>query len=216
MSFRGRRSKFSMRRRPRRKLAWLAAANSLCSVRMGLNACDFEGIDQVEPDFFSLVDNPAPTVPGQVDQATEVTLLRVVGDLVFYSNVSATDATEPQLQNVLFYWGVFIADVSLKGFSDYDPTISADAASGDWLARGVSVHPYAAGLGPTTQCQISLISTPEAHPHFDLRVKRKLRASEQIVLAVKCVQDNPFPSGTDRLLTTGQLYASMRALVALP
>jgi len=217
MAFSRRRRRFSgMRGRRKRKMVWTSAAQSLCSERLTLSACNFEGIDSVEPNFFNLVDNPPPTTPGEVDQATEVTLLRIVGDLVFYASVSATDITEPNLVTVSFYWGVFIADVSVKGFSDYDPTLSADASSGDWMARGLVVIPFATGLGPTSQNDVQYVSTPNTFPHFDLHVKRKLKPSEQIVLAVKCTKDNPFPSGTDRTLAVAHLYANLRALIALP
>jgi len=212
---RARARRFS-RRRVRRKMAWTSATQSLCSVRLTVTPCDFEGIDGVDPDYFNLLDNPPPSIPGQVDQATEVTMLRLVGDLAFLANISATDATEPQFVTFNFYWGVFIGDIAFQGGSRYDPTISADAAAGDWLARGVSTLDFTAGLGFTNQSDLQYVSTPGAFPHFDLRVKRKLRQSEEIILAVKCVTDNPFPSGVPRTLNVAHLYSSMRALVALP
>jgi len=216
MAFSRRRRRFSGTRRPRRKMAWTSAAQSACGSRLTVTPCDFEGVDLVDPDYFNLVHNPAPTVPGQVDQATEVTVLRIVGDLAWWASVSAANATEPQLQNVLFYWGVYIGDVPNLGGSRYDPTRSDDAAAGDWMARGVSVIDFFSGTGATNQSNVQYASTPGAFPHFDLKVKRKLRQNEEIILAVKVLTDNPFPAGVNRLLTTAFLYANMRALVALP
>jgi len=178
--------------------------------------CDFEGLPSVSPDIFLLLDSQAPAVPGEVGSVSEVTCVRIVGDLWMYSSVSAADATEPQFQTVSFHIGVYIADNSASNFSVLDPTLSADAASKDWMYRDLEMHSYAAGLGPTQQNKVTPISSGPTHPHLDIKVKRKMRQEESILLAVKVLTDNPFPAGTNRLLTTAFLYADLRCLAALP
>jgi len=203
-------------RRPKRKMAWNAAANSACIERLTVTHCDDESFDLIDPDYFNLVNNPPPPVPGDVSAGTEVTVLRLVGDLTLWSSINATAATEPQLVTTIFYMGIFIADLPAEGGSRYDPTRSDDASAGDWLWRGMVVHNFHSTGGQIAQTQIANASSPGAWPHIDIRVKRKLRPNEAILLAVKVAKDNPFPSGTDRTDLTAGLYASMRYLVALP
>lgn len=203
--------------RPRRKTTWLAGANSGCGTRLTVTPCDFEGVDAVDPDLFLIVDNPEDALPGQVASVSEVTVLRVVGDLAMWSSITASAITEPQHITFSFHMGMYIADVPSASFStQLDPTLSADASSGDWMWRSLVMHSYSAGLGATNQSQIQYASSGPTDPHIDIRVKRKLRKQESIILAVKVTTDHPFPSGTPRTLDTAFLYADLRALVALP
>jgi len=112
--------------------------------------------------------------------------------------------------------GIFIADLPAEGGTRLDPTRSDDASSSDWLWRGMVVHNFHSTGGQIAQTQPSAASSPATHPHIDVRVKRKLRPNEAILLAVKVAKDNPFPSGTDRTDMTAGLYADLRYLVALP
>lgn len=196
---------------------WLAGANSACGERLTVTPCDFEGLPSVAPDLFLLVDNPEDAIPGQVGSVSDVTIVRLVGDLWMYSSVSAADATEPQFQTVQFHIGVYIADTPFNEVATVlDPTLSAHAASKDWMYRNLEVHTYAAGLGPTQQNRSTPVSSGPTHPHLDIRVKRKVRKEEAILMSVKVLTDNPFPAGTNRLLTTAFLYADIRCLAALP
>lgn len=202
-------------RRVRRKTQWYAGANSLCGARLSVEPCDSE-VSPL-PDLFTLLENPAEATAGLVGSGgDDVTVLRVVGDLWLWSSVSAAAATEPQLQNVIFYAGVYIGDDTQRdGIVLLDPTNSGDCSSKDWMWRGLTMHTYAAGTGATNQAQSSQFSSGERHPHLDIRVKRKLRKEEDIILAITCVTDNPFPAGTNRLLTTAFLYADIRVLAAM-
>jgi len=200
--------------RARRKTAWLAGANSLCSSRLNVQACDAEVQDP--PDLFLILDNPQDAVPGQVESVSEITSLRIVGDLWYYSTINAAAAAEPQHITFSFHSGIYLADQVSQGGTVLDPSLSADASSKDWLWRNLTMHGFSSLGGAIAQSGLTPISHADRHPHLDITVKRKVRKQEALVLAVKVVTDNPFPSGTHRTLDTAHLYADLRVLVALP
>jgi len=210
------RRRMRMRRAPRRKTQWYAGAQSLCGQRLTVIACDFEGYNG-EAELFSLLENPADAVDGQVGSGgDDVTILRVVGSLWLYSSISAADATEPQFQTVSFHMGMYVGDdTAVDGIVMNSPVLSADASSKDWLWRDLVVHAYHAGLGQTNQNQVSPASSPLTYPHVDVKVKRKLRKEEDLIFAIQATTDNPFPAGTNRLETTAFLYADLRVLAAM-
>lgn len=199
-------------RTPRRKSEWLAAANGDCLTRLNPTSCAVDA----DPDYFSLVNNPTDAVAGDVSGVGEVTLVRLVGDLWAYSNGSAPAASSPQFWTMTFYVGVFIADLGTIQGSAMDPIASADAASKDWLWRSLIVHSYCSGGGEINVCQTSPFSSGESAPHVDIRVKRKLRKEEGILLAVSAKFDFPPPSGAPRVDVVAGLYANLRGLVLLP
>jgi len=205
--------------RPRRKTAWYSGAQSECGTRLTVTPCNQEEPppQDVPPDLFLILDNPEDEIPGQIESVGEVTLLRLVGDLAFWSSISAAAATEPQLVTFSFYVGFYIADSPANQFTTtLDPSSSPHATSKDWLWRSLVVHTYAAGLGATVQSQVQYASSGPTDPHIDVRVKRKLRKSESIIMSVKVLTDNPFPAGIPRTLNTAFLYTQIRALCALP
>jgi len=205
--------------RPRRKTAWLAAANSGCGERLTVTPCNQEEPppEDIDPDLFLILDNPEDAIPGQVGSVSDVTMLRLVGDLALWSSITAAAATEPQHVTFSFHIGVYIADSPQNQFTTVlDPSESGHASSKDWLWRTLVMHTYSAGLGATAQSQIQYASSGPTDPHIDIRVKRKLRKEESIIMAVKVTTDNPFPAGIPRTLNTAFLYANLRALVALP
>jgi len=203
--------------RARRKMTWLAGANSACSDRLTVTPCDDENLPNVAPDLFLLVDNPEDALPGSVSSVSEVTVLRIVGDLWFLSSISAADAAEPQLITFSFASGIYLADTAEGQVATVlDPSESANASSSDWMFRNRTMHAFSSLGGAIQQSGLTPISNGDVHPHLDIRVKRKVRKQEAILLAVKCTIDNPFPSGTNRTLETAHLYADIRVLVALP
>jgi len=201
-------------RRARRKTAWYAGANSECSSRLTVTACDAEVIP--DPDLFLILDNPADGVPGQVESVSEVTSLRIVGDLWYLSSISAAAAAEPQLITFSFHSGIYLGDESAIGGTVLDPNLSEDSSSKDWLWRNLTVHAFSSLGGAIQQSGLTPISSGVTHPHLDITVKRKVRKEEALVLAVKVLTDNPFPSGTHRTLDVAHLYANIRVLAALP
>jgi len=203
-----------VRLRPRRKNAWLAGARSECSSRLTVTACDAEV--PADPDLFLILDNPDDGVPGQVESVSEVTSLRIVGDLWYYSTINAAAAAEPQHITFSFASGIYLADQVTAGGTVLDPFIANDQSSKDWLWRNLTMHGFSSLGGAIAQSGLTPVSNADNHPHIDIRVKRKVRKQEALVLAVHVTTDNPFPSGTHRTLDTAHLYADLRVLVALP
>lgn len=199
-------------RAPKRRSEWLAGANGDCLTRLNVTSCAVDA----DPDYFSLVNNPADAIAGDVSAVGEVTLVRLVGDLWAYSNGLAAAASTPQFWTVAFYVGVFIADLGTIQGSAMDPIASADASSKDWLWRGLLVHSYCTGGGEVEVCQCTPFSSGENHPHLDIRVKRKIRKEEGILLAISAKFDFPPPSGFPRIDIQTGVYANVRGLVLLP
>lgn len=208
-----------IRRRAKRKMTWLAGANSACGDRLTITPCDQEAppLEEIPPDLFLLLDAPPDASPGSVSSVSEVTVLRIVGDLWFWSSINAAAAAEPQHITFSFASGIYIADSPDAQFTTVlDPMESANADSSDWMWRNRTMHAFSSLGGAIAQSGLTPISNGDTHPHLDIHVKRKVRKQESIILAVKVTTDNPFPSGTHRTLDTAFLYADIRVLVALP
>jgi len=204
-----------MVRRARRKTAWLDGANNGCGVRLdSLQPCDAEVI--TPPDLFLILDNPADGVPGQVESVSEVTALRIVGDLWYWSSANAAAAAEPQHLTIQFASGIYIADSTTEGGTVLSAFEDDDTSSKDWLWRNRTMHAFSSTGGQIVLSGLTPISNGDTHPHLDIRVKRKIRKQESLILSVKVTTDNPFPSGTKRTTETAFLYADLRVLVALP
>jgi len=104
----------------------------------------------------------------------EITSLRIVGDLWYYSTINAAAAAEPQHITFSFHSGIYLADQVSQGGTVLDPSLSADASSKDWLWRNLTMHGFSSLGGAIAQSGLTPISHADRHPHLDITVKRKV------------------------------------------
>jgi len=196
-------------RRPRRKTSWLEGIRGGCTVPINVRPCnDVESA----PQSFLIVDNPAAVIPGDVTTATEATVVRIVGEILLYHGYAFSNAAESTIATVVTWMGLAIQDIPLQGtFDPLHPIL--DNQSKDWLWRGtywssVTINAGASLLSTFTNVEAG----PQSGAHIDVRVKRKLREQEAIVLNVFSTLD--FLQGSS-MTADVEMNGNVRALIEL-
>lgn len=207
--------------RKKRRLQWLNGASPDCGSEIPLIPC---GAEEPGPlanvQLFTLVDNPALAAPGDaVGSANEATVIRIVGEL----NLALSYVSSPSPSTVTWYttvmvaMGIYVGDVD-ESFAAIvkDPLSQRDMNSKDWLWRGTYFDSECSLPGITTfSCTENdpyTSGTNANGSHLDIKVKRKLRPEESLILAVN--------GQFDDILTAGQvalnlrLYGNVRVLMS--
>jgi len=206
----------SFRRSARRKTEWLSAISSGCLSRLEVVECQlYEEGTGLDTNQFLLVDNPFDANPGVVSEVGEVTVVRLVGDLTLtgsFANVSPGVSWTA----LHFLCGIHISDADPE--SGASPKMSAGSPnaqpSKDWmwtqdvtLFSNTNVDTGVSNKAPNTQ---GLMHTE----HIDIKVKRKLRKNERIILAIDVLRDTV--GGEQITLPDAHVGGMMRALCMLP
>lgn len=200
-------------------MQWLNGASPDCGIPLSMIPCDNEAGSLNNVQLFTLVDNPFLAAPGDVvGSANEATVLRIVGeiDLCLASLTSPTPAAVTFLYQMGIYMGIYVGDTDQAAAAIVkDPFAQQDMNSKDWLWRGSFFHSES-GIPGT-----SLFTVTENDPycegtnangsHLDIKVKRKLRPEESLILAINPTFDDILNSS--QLVFTLQLYANLRVLV---
>jgi len=206
-------------RRPRPKNQWLNGIGPIqCSETLRFVDCaDVETPAQLDTNFFLLVDNPLDTVAGQVSTVGEATLLRLVGEILFDASFAVSSAPATWWDIVCFHWGIFLTDQDNVGtIRPLTPTF--DLESKDWLASGTYTF---ANCGPAGQSAAICFQndatgggvTQSNASHIDVKVKRKIRREESIILAVDVMVDHILGDvGAYNMRINGKV----RALIQMP
>lgn len=185
-------------RRPRRKTGWLnGMSDNTCSVPLTINRCQAEVIQQYVPDLFLLVDNfqPIAAQQGSLERSREGTLVRIVGEILLDAVFAAT-VTSSHHSIIVVNMGIYLTDAVSNGVVlPRDPT--SDIENKDWLWKGTYTTAEC-GRGTAGapqqiltcfQNDLSSEGTNANGSHIDIRVKRKIREEESVVLAVVAVED---------------------------
>lgn len=178
-----------------------------------------------------MVFSPSGTaIQGSPGETNDVTVVRMVGDWHLGATIKApVGAGSPDIfaVNVIFVEGMYIADMPVtSGTTILDPSDAGDMVSKDWMWMRSSVWmPQASGtITPlTANYDIACVPRTMFDPHYDVRVKRKMRANEGIVYSVAVYVDqsatvNPSQGGVSVTASDVNAYAygSGRALVMMP
>jgi len=204
-----------MRRGSRRRLSWLngIAANT-CAVPLTMNLCRDEVGIAFAPDLFLLAESPVPAIQGSISENREGTVTRIVGEILLDA-AFATVSTQTGWTVLNVNMGIYIADADVLGAPlARDP--SFDMENKDWLWKG-TYSTSECFLAPTTvftchQNDLAGEGTNANGSHIDIKVKRKLREEEQILLAVVCEVDTLVGNGEGSWQAF--LNGSVRVLVA--
>lgn len=181
-------------RRAKRRTAWLngMSANT-CAVPLDVVRCNEEVVTPQVPALFLLAESPQPAAAaqGSISENREGTITRIVGEILLDAAFAAT-LTQTTWTNIVVSMGIYIADCdSLSIPLTRDPT--SDVENKDWLWKGTFTHSECGIAGQTifvcTQNDPVDGDTNSNGAHIDIRVKRKLRESEQILLSVVCAED---------------------------
>jgi hypothetical protein len=200
------------RGRLRRKSQWLDGAALACGERLGVHPCAEIGTAAV--DLFTLVENPFDALPGVVGQTSEVTVVRIVGEIFIVSEFVNTTSGDFSATSLLVAMGIYIADTSNAVPITRDPADIGDMNSKDWLWRGTTCFAQALhGIDVATQTNTRDCNHEGSGAHIDVRVKRKLHQDESIMLAMSASLEHLSGSNTAADAT---VYANIRALVLLP
>lgn len=202
----------TFRRPSRRKTEWLSAVSGGCLTELTAVRCDGEVLD---PAVFTLIDNPTDAVAGEVTAVGEVTALRIVGSLFLASQI--TSASNAVVGQWMWHLGMYVTDsdaggaILVKSAADVN-----DAASKDWMWRATWMSGTLLTFGGGTVLQNNVtLGGGEATRHIDVKVKRKLRKEETIILVVDILWDD-LGSGTTPTTQNHYIGGDLRALVALP
>lgn len=197
----------AMRRTPKRKGTWLNALGGDCAVEVPLVPC--AEIQAGTPEAFELIMNPAESVPGQVDSVGEVTLVRLVGDII----LTASAVGGGNIQSIIFYEGIYISDVDSGGFIiPKNPADVGDSSSADWLWRRTSAF-VCDDQAVDARVYCNSMHNQFEGAHLDVRVKRKIRREEGIFYGIiAAIEPLTGVAGTARAWLNG----NARAYVLLP
>jgi len=207
-------------RTARRKGCWLNAIGAVdCAVQLTRNECG-EGFQPANTDLFLLVDNPVQPVQGSVSSVGEATLVRLVGEICI-SKVLAGQPNSSWVQSTYIIMGIYIADFANNGIP-ITRSPALDVENGDWLWRGT----YADTQCGTGAVQNIFICTENNATgggvsqsngsHIDVKVKRKLKREESILLAVDFIQDDVILSGGGNPVPAAFITGNVRAYVLEP
>jgi len=212
--------------RPKRKTQWLLSANLACAQLLRAQGCETEVSD---PNTFLMVFSPSgDAILGSAGETNDVTVVRMVGDWHLGCTMRVpVGSGSPQIftANIIFVEGMYIADMPVtSGTTILDPSDAGDMVSKDWMWMRSSVWTLGEVLPLTsTGTAVATPQTGTFDPHYDVRVKRKMRANEGIVYAVSVFIDasatvNPNQAAPAFALGDFSAYAygSGRALVMMP
>lgn len=201
-----RRRRFT-KRTAKRKGTWLNALGGDCAVEVPLVPC--AEIQAADAEAFEMIMNPAESVPGQVDSVGEVTLVRLVGDIV----LTAALVGAGNIMSIIFYEGIYISDVDSAGFIiPKNPASVGDSSSADWLWRRTSAF-VADDIALARRVYCNSMDNQFEGAHLDVRVKRKIRREEGIFYGIiAAVEPLTGVQGTARAWLNG----NARAYVLLP
>lgn len=208
-------------RRPKRKGAWLLSANFACAQQLTVQGCATEVSN---PDTFQVVFTPvAEAILGSSGEINDVTVARLVGDWMFGATLNEpTGSGEQHTCNLMVAEGMYIADQpSTGGATQLDPSDSGDMCSRDWMWMRSSIWEASFTELSTRKAQPFKPKYPTYDSHYDVRVKRKMRAAEEIVYAIAVYLDesqtvDPNPSSNLQLSDiSAYLYGQGRAYVLL-
>jgi len=202
--------------RPKRKTAWLnGMSDNTCSVSLTRNFCQEEGVVPMTVNQFLLVDNPqrAAALQGIVSDSRDATVVRIVGEIMLDAIVAGTPASSTY-SILVVNMGIYIADQDSTGLTIVrDPT--SDIENKDWLWKGTYTTAECALPNQQTltchQNDLAGEGTNANGSHIDIRVKRKLRQEESIILAVAMVVDEVLNPGG--LVWACNINGSVRCLV---
>lgn len=208
------------RTRVRRKTQWLnAISGQTCSEILRFVDCaDIETPANLDTNQFLLVDNPLDAVPGQVSTVGEATLLRLVGEICFDVSHAVSAAPASWWDIWMVYWGIYITDQDSLGVIAPKNNVF-DVESKDWLARGVYTDADCGLAGTNALVCFQNDATggsPETQSngsHIDIRVKRKIRREESIILAVDVLLEHVLG---DVGAFNFRINGNVRALIAMP
>jgi len=204
----------------RRKTQWLNGIGPLtCSETLRFVDCaDIETPAQLDTNQFLIVDNPLDLVPGQVSTVGEATLLRLVGEILFDASFAVSSSPSSWWDIVCFHWGFYLTDADNAGTTANKSRV-ADIESKDWLAGGIYTFANCGLAGQTALICFQNDATggsPQTQSnasHIDVRVKRKIRREENILLAVDVMVDHILGDvGAYNMRING----NVRALIAMP
>lgn len=203
------------RRGTRRRLSWLngISANT-CAVPLTMNLCRDEVIATFVPDLFLLAESTVPAIQGNISENREGTVTRIVGEILLDA-AFATVSTQTGWQVLNVNMGIYIGDANVAGVPiARDPTF--DMENKDWLWKGTySTSECFVGLQTVFTCHQNDLAgegTNANGSHIDIKVKRKLREEEQILLAVVCEVDTLVGNGEGSWQAF--INGSVRVLVA--
>jgi len=214
------------RRRVRRKTQWLLSANIDCATLLRIQGCTTEVSD---PNTFLMVFSPSGSaILGSAGETNDVTVVRMVGDWHIGCTMKVPQGSgsgQIFTANVIFAEGMYIADMPVtSGTTVLDPSDAGDMVAKDWMWMRTSVWTTGEVLPLTTDG--TAVLTPQSgqfDPHYDVKVKRKMRANEGIVYSVAVYADNSQtvdPAGVGPTVNASDfspyVYGSGRALVMMP
>lgn len=206
-----RRRRFAAKR-SRRRSAWMSSASpDACPTLINVDRC--EEIVQ-DPDVFQIIQNPIDPSLGVVTSLEEVTVARVVGEIMLYTHLAQGGVDALSVCGIEYSLGLFHADTDPAGaIAIKDPSSAGDQESKDWLWRDTEA--VSAVLRNASVYQGEPRSIFEVRKvHLDVRVKRKIRKEEGIYLSVKALLQTPLaadPTEIDCFIS-----ANIRSLVLLP
>jgi hypothetical protein len=203
-------------RRLRRKGQWLnGMSGNTCSVALSRNVCDVDP-STFTTDLFLLVDNPIQSPEGSVSTVGEATVVRIVGEIDITVALAGTP-TASWWMNMQIAMGIYIVDQDVAGnVLVRSPT--RDVENGDWLWKGTYWFSDCGQAGAVFHCSENDLASEGTNAngsHIDLRVKRKIKREESIVLAVEMVEDVIIGNGTQPV-PAGNINGNVRAYVLEP
>jgi len=158
---------------------------------------------------------------GVAREAGDVTVLRIVGDLVFHSWASGVPGGGQADFLVHWHLGVLFADVDPNTGATLEPAqnpgTAYDAETKDWLWRYHTAHQLLTSVDGSSD-PIAGMAGADERAHLDITVKRKLRRDEGLWLQIICLFETVFTNGAagTASLCRNRLTSNVRCLVALP
>jgi len=139
-------------------------------------------------------------------------VVRIVGEILLYHGFAQSAAAESTIAALTTWMGIAIQDIPLQGaFDPLHPFL--DNQSKDWLWRGTFWSTATINAGASILSTFTNVEAgPQTGSHIDVRVKRKLREQEAIVLNVFATLD--FLQGSS-MAADVELNGNVRALIEL-
>lgn len=210
-------------RRVKRKTEWLLSANLDCATLLRTQACTTETSD---PNTFLMVFAPSTAaIAGSSGETNEVTVARLVGEWHFGATLTLPNgAIQGRIMNLEVAEGMYIADMPVtSGTTILDPSDAGDLISKDWMWLRTSIWQANYSLSGIASFNVPFFPVSRNwDPHYDVRVKRKMRANEGIVYSVAVYADASAtvdPPGGGPVSATdvsAYVYGQGRALVLMP
>lgn len=211
-----------MRRRVKRRTQWLLSANITCAQLLRSQGCATEVSD---PDTFLMVFAPSgAATQGSSGEVSDVVVTRLVGEWHLGGTVAVPTGTiQNRVANLVFAEGIYIADQPITSSTTVmDPSDSGDMISKDWMWMRTSVWQCVYSQNATAANAVFRPQNGFFNPHYDVKVKRKMRANEAIVYAIaayldaSATVDPPGAGPLGNADVSAYVYGSGRALVTMP